>query len=41
MAAHVRSPTRSFKKAQLIEATAAGMAAITTPAETALVMLTP
>ena len=40
-AAHVRGGTRSRRNAQLITATAAGMAAIVTPADTALVRLTP
>ena len=40
-AAQMRTPMRSPRNAQLITATAAGIVAITTPAATALVMLTP
>ena len=39
--AHTRGATRSRKNSQLSTATAAGMAARMTPAETALVSLTP
>ncbi len=40
-AAQVRRGTRSFRKNQLITATAAGMPAMVTPAVTALVSPTP
>ena len=40
-AAHIRAPMRSRRKTQLMRAMTAGMLAITTPAETALVKLTP
>ena len=40
-ASHTRGAMRSRRKAQLISATTAGIDAMITPAETALVMLTP
>jgi len=40
-AAQMRGPMYSLKKTQLSTATTAGMAAMMTPADTALVMLTP
>ena len=41
MASHTRGPMRSPKKNQLSKATTVGMAAMMTPADTAVVMLTP
>ena len=41
IASAIRNVMRSRKKAQLIKATTAGIDAMITPAETALVMLTP
>ena len=40
-ATQIRAPISSFRKTQLIRATTAGMAAMITPADTALVRLTP